>query len=272
MKLITPTIDLFYQDGKYDHLARCARVCYASEKTTNNEEFYNKLIERKHFSMLRHISYYFIINKDDLFYKSIVARISSYRESPYINYRIDKNSCYVSTNGQFIYENELFYNMISNWEVDTKTFCEKCPFKDLYRITICVTTHISTTRELNRVSPNNIAEQSTRYVNFGKKGGIGIAVPHFYHNLSPYRRFICRLAWRIYEYFYNKALKWGLPAQDAREFLPLTSYSKAVYTYTLKEWKHILDLRYFGTTGKPHPNAYNIASHIYNLFKLNELI
>lgn len=32
------------------------------------------------------------------------------------------------------------------------------------RYTFRVTTQISTSRELNRVSPNNIAEQSTRYV------------------------------------------------------------------------------------------------------------
>lgn len=33
-----------------------------------------------------------------------------------------------------------------------------------YEIYFKVTTQISTSRELNRVSPNNIAEQSTRYV------------------------------------------------------------------------------------------------------------
>lgn len=34
----------------------------------------------------------------------------------------------------------------------------------MMRYTFCIVTQISTSRELNRVSPNNIAEQSTRYV------------------------------------------------------------------------------------------------------------
>lgn len=34
----------------------------------------------------------------------------------------------------------------------------------MLRYTFKVVTQISTSRELNRVSPNNIAEQSTRYV------------------------------------------------------------------------------------------------------------
>lgn len=34
----------------------------------------------------------------------------------------------------------------------------------MMRYTFCVDTQISTSRELNRVSPNNIAEKSTRYV------------------------------------------------------------------------------------------------------------
>lgn len=272
MKLIEPTVEIWHEGAKYDHIAKCARICYASDKTSNNIDLYRRLIDNKHFSMLRHCTYYFIIPKKVSNYKSLVAKISSYSESPYINYRISNNYLYISTNGQFIYEHELLYNSIRDYRTDVDKFIQDCPFKDLIRVTVCVTTQISTTRELNRVSPNNIAKQSTRYVHFGKKGGIGIAIPHFYYNLSSYRRFICRLAWSIYEYFYNKAIKWGLPAQDAREFLPLASYSKAVYTYTIKEWKHILDLRYFGTTGKPHPNAYCIAKQIYDAFINNNLL
>ena len=46
------------------------------------------------------------------------------------------------------------------------------------RYTFKVITQISTSRELNRVSPNNIAEQSTRYVNLSKKNG-SICQPHW---------------------------------------------------------------------------------------------
>ena len=45
------------------------------------------------------------------------------------------------------------------------------PIPENERYTFVVTTQISTSRELNRTSPNNIMEQSTRYVNFYSKGG-----------------------------------------------------------------------------------------------------
>lgn len=84
-----------------------------------------------------------------------------------------------------------------------------------------VTTQISTSRELNRVSPNNIAERSTRYCNYSKdkfNNQISICKPYYYDNLE--------------------------------------------IADTVKEWRHIIDLRYYGTTGKPHPNAKIIAGLI----------
>ena len=52
--------------------------------------------------------------------------------------------------------------------------------------------------------------------------------------------------------------------QDARGVLPLDTATGCVYTYSVNQWRHILDLRYYGTTGKPHPNAKIIAGMIRN--------
>ena len=38
----------------------------------------------------------------------------------------------------------------------------------------------------------------------------------------------------------------------------------------LREWRHFFELRALGTTGKPHPQIYEIAKPL--LFKLNEYI
>ena len=50
--------------------------------------------------------------------------------------------------------------------------------------------------------------------------------------------------------------------QDARGVLPLDTATVCIYTYSIEEWRHIIDLRYYGTTGKPHPNAKIIAGMI----------
>ena len=50
--------------------------------------------------------------------------------------------------------------------------------------------------------------------------------------------------------------------QDARGVLPLDTATICAYTYSASEWRHIIDLRYYGITGKPHPNAEIIAGMI----------
>ena len=40
MEIIKPSCELWVQDDPMAHVARCARVCYASDKTTGNEAMY----------------------------------------------------------------------------------------------------------------------------------------------------------------------------------------------------------------------------------------
>lgn len=47
--------------------------------------------------------------------------------------------------------------------------------------------------------------------------------------------------------------------QDAREYLPLVTATKVAYSYNIKELIQVVNKRYYGTTGKPHPNAKIIA-------------
>lgn len=56
----------------------------------------------------------------------------------------------------------------------------------------------------------------------------------------------------------------GMHRQDARGVLPLDTATRCVYTYSINEYRHIIDLRYYGITGKPHPNARLIAGMIRN--------
>lgn len=45
---------------------------------------------------------------------------------------------------------------------------------------------------------------------------------------------------------------------------PLDTATRCIYTYSVREWRHIIDLRYYGTTGTPHPNCIIIAGMIRN--------
>ena len=267
MEIIKPQVELWVQDDPIAHVARCARICYASDKTTGNEAMYQRLIDSNHKSMLRHQSVYYIIP-----YKGWrLANLQRYEECPYLEFRYDSDYIYVSTNKQFVIEHNDFDESYREFEVDGLQF-ENTPLGfSLMRYTFKVVTQISTSRELNRVSPNNISEQSTRYVNLSKKGG-AICQPHWMTNkdvedwedddmksdrLIVYFR-SCEKSFENYDFL----LKIGMLPEDARGVLPIDTATVCAYTYTINQWRHIIDLRYYGTTGAAHPNAVIIAGMI----------
>ena len=61
MKIVDSKVEYWKQDDSVEHIARCARVCYASNKTTNNKEMCSALWRNKHRSMFRHAGVYYII-------------------------------------------------------------------------------------------------------------------------------------------------------------------------------------------------------------------
>lgn len=262
MKIIEPKVKLLSElnSSPESHIARCARVCYGKEYKEPNQETDKKmvdgLIKRGHLSMLRHASVY--INHLECATVYTQAHIIN---SPYWNCIL--NLGYASTNFQEFTQFDA--NIIPTIIIDNSKFLEACiknpKLFELYRMTFCITTQISTSRELNRVSPNNIAERSTRY--YSSKDGLEICKPWWYdndeHGLNQrdYNQY-CRFA----EEGYNRLLKNDMKPEDARGLLPLDTATKVIYTYSIREWQHILDLRLYDKTGKAHPNCHIVMQMV----------
>lgn len=274
MKIIEPKVELWRQEDAKAHVARCARVCYGKE-TGNDEATVKRLINSKHWSMFRHETVYAMIPME-LWYGNFGEVLNIYRASPYISWVTVRDYIYVSTNGNFMLDMEKYepvlYNEINNYRVSEEEFnsCETA-YNLFARWTFCVDTQISTSRELNRVSPNNIAEKSTRYV---YEDGT-ICRPHWIStkeadmfnednnaDLDEAMNVYLRGCKRSFEDYKILIDKHKLNRQDARGILPIDTATRCIYSYNILEWRAILDLRYYGTTGKPHPNAYIIASMI----------
>lgn len=274
MKIIEPKVELWRQEDAKAHVARCARVCYGKE-TGNDEATVKRLINSKHWSMFRHETVYAMI-PIELWYGNFGEILKGYKASPYISWVTVRDYIYVSTNGNFMLDIEkyepILYNEINNYRVSEEEFnsCETA-YNLFARWTFCVDTQISTSRELNRVSPNNIAEKSTRYV---YEDGT-ICRPHWIStkeadmfnednnaDLDEAMNVYLRGCKRSFEDYKILIDKHKLNRQDARGILPIDTATRCIYSYNILEWRAILDLRYYGTTGKPHPNAYIIASMI----------
>ena len=262
MELIEPEVKLLSELGitPESHIARCARVCYGREYKEPNQEADKKMVEglikRGHLSMLRHASMY-LGHIEDI-PQLLAMRIAN---SSYWNF----NEEYASTNLQEFMQSGFGKETVT--VIDNKQFLEDCAkhprLFELYRLTFCITTQISTSRELNRVSPNNIAERSTRFC--PANGGLTICRPWWIKspvddiavNALSYYNLACEA-----EKIYGNLLLRGMKPEDARGVLPLDTATKVIYTYSVQEWKHILDLRYYGTTGKPHPNCHVVMQMV----------
>ena len=284
MKFTEPQVEWWQQTSLAQHIARVGRICYKAkgkqpEDGMTEEEvkvFIQKRDEERckcfwesgHRSMYRHGTCYFFLPNEKGFPNHIWAYMSA---SPYVDYATKNHKVWISTNMQFLLEHKQMMDALNPYNVSEDEFIEKAMKYEcegalaILRMTIVVTTQISTSRELNRTSPNSIAEQSTRYCNLEKKGGVQIARPHWYDGGTRWQRMVYGLVCRVCEWGYNRLLNSGLKPQDARGVLPLDTYTVVAYTYTLAEWSHILDLRYHGTTGTPHPNAKMIGEKIRNI-------
>ena len=283
MIITEPQVEWWKQTSLAQHIARVGRICYKAKgkqpgKGMTEEEveaFIQKRDEERckgfwesgHRSMYRHGTCYFFLPNEKGFPNYIWAYLNA---SPYIDYATKNHKVWISTNMQFLLEHKDLMDALIPYDVSEDEFIEKAQKYEceeaftLIRMTMVVTTQISTSRELNRTSPNSIAEQSTRYCNLEKKGGVQIARPHWCDGGTRWQRMVYSLVCRVCEWGYNMLLKSGLKPQDARGVLPLDTYTVVAYTYTIAEWKEIINLRYHGTTGKPHPNAHLVAEQLRN--------
>ena len=277
MKIIEPSVMLWEQKDNISHVARCARICYGKE-TGNDSALYGSLERRNHLSMYRHETYYAAVptyKKNSIIWQCLAG----YMHCPYIKWLTYKNNTYIITNGNFIRDivkdNPVLFHMIYDNQITSEEAEQIEPiWKHFMRYTFCVVTQISTSRELNRVSPNNIAEQSTRYV---YEDGT-ICKPHWmtdeevdYLNNEPIFEDWCNSHKKASIFRdscndsfnkYKLLVDIGMQRQDARGVLPLDTATKCIYTYSIHEWRKIIDLRFYGTTGAPHPNAKIIAEMI----------
>lgn len=275
MKIIEPNVtkvtDFEGVNNFYKAAARAARICYASDKTDNDKELCERLIKLGHYSPFEHAIIYLDFNT--AYYKHIYDIFTDYvlnfiRKNKYTIY-FEKGNI-VAVNGRIFIEgiknfektnNLECYNIEEIFEQLSDAVVEAHKFKSFI-----VDSSISCTRELNTHKNNCYhCEQSTRYCNFSKdKFGNEVAFnrPYWYDTASTSKQDAWKFAMGQAEYNYLEALKEEFITDEARGILPIDTHSRAIYTATLEEWQHIIDLRLKGTTGKPHGDISFIADKI----------
>ena len=272
MKLIKPSVEILEQQsgiqGIYDMIELCGKTSYKSPIKGGKvaEDFVSARVNEGHYAVLEFGTVYLMYPSEN--------HIVKYDENPYSRIHLMDNGDFaVTTNMRVLVEN--------GWTTDLQYICEPTEYHEK-RYTARFITNIGVTREMCRHRTFSFCEQSTRYCNYnsGKFGGqVTYVIPAWAQSLhegeeqvySPFeitpKEAELMQAWYDSEKRYKAMLKSDSIPQEARSCLPLGTATEICVCGFKDAWDHFFALRYYGITGKPHPDMLNVATMCYNAFK-----
>lgn len=297
MKLIESKAELVLQqeglEGVYKQIEFCGRTCYKSEDKITEDSakgFVERMIKSNHTAMLEQGTVYLKIPCNWVHRLTHIGLCSKYIENPYSRthamyefldtpmpqYTTSTNMVpylAVTTNLRVLVEN--------GWLEDLKYICEPTQYHER-RYTMKFITDRGVSHELVRHRVFSFAQESTRYCNYSKDkfgGEITFIIPSWLKDTivdestfsydthidkwqsseDPVTsNFLQGIAWS--EKNYLTLLQNGRTPQEARQVLPNALKTEVCMTGFASDWRFFFDLRYYGETGKPHPDMELLAS------------
>ena len=128
-------------------------------------------------------------------------------------------------------------------------------------MTVKFTVDRAVANEIVRHRIASYAQESTRYCNYGAdKFGNEITVIEPCYLVKETKGWE---AWykacKVAEKMYFDMLDFGCLPEQARAVLPLSTKTELVMTANMREWRHFLNLRAAGATGRPHPQMLEVT-------------
>ena len=256
MKLIESKAEYIPQTDLYKHIELCGRTAYKSEdKITEDsaEGFVSRMIKSKHGAVLEHGTVYLIIperiQNSSEEYQLLIS-------NPYTKAILHDRDCYITTNYRVIIENDITHMLI--YTTEPTEFHEK-------RYTVKFTTDRGVSHELVRHRKFSFVQESQRYCGYDKDkfdNELTFIMPQWYIDskydsakLNEFDKYLEK-AESLYM-FYRDC---NMQPQEARAILPNATKTEVLMTGFASDWRFFFDLRYYGKTGKPHPDMELLAS------------
>lgn len=124
--------------------------------------------------------------------------------------------------------------------------------------------------EISRHRPVGITAESTRFCNYSQgkyDEEITVIKPCYWDEVNNGKDGVSYAIWENVcqqaEDAYISMTKNGIKPEEARAVLPQSLKTEVVVTATEAEWQHIVNLRYHGTTGRPHPQMLEVMDMAY---------
>lgn len=263
MNFVDMSIERIPQEDMMRHIEKCGRVCYKSEaKITPDsaKDFVEMLKNNAHGSVLEHGTVFLRIPYDsDISKEKSLLKIDKYNRNHWSRVvigGINDDYAYITTNYRVIADNE--------WEDDLQYMCEPTEHHKR-RVTFKFVHDIGIARDSNRHRAHSISEESTRFINYNKRGATFTASPFtaetceaFDHQRIPMVfenmwmgehedeiidldvwMFSCATS----TYCYNKLIQLGWKPQMARRVLNLGTKTETYYTAYVDEWREYIRKR-----------------------------
>ena len=276
MKLIKPSVEILEQgpglQGVYDMIELCGKTSYKSEVKGGEEakKFVDARINEGHLAVLEFGTVYLAMpitthySGDVCVYMNSpnYCRVTVSSGFKFVDIFGDKVDCWcITTNLRFIQENGL-------WNDVRELLCEPTEFH-VKRYCAKFTANIHVYKDLTRHRTMSFCIESTRYCNYTSEKKFGRSIKF----LSPVwlkpeetEEFSedCKTLENIY---FKWIEKHGWQPQQAAEFLCQDTAGDVCICGFPEDWSHLFDLRYRGTTGKPHPEVLNVATMLHKEFE-----
>ena len=276
-------------EGMYKAAELPGRICYGSQDKIapgTAEKFCKGLMKSNHGAPLEHGTVYLKVLKH-----SDWNDLDKYRFNKYSKYVESADYVYVTTNLRVLFEN--------GWMDDLQYWCEPTEYHER-RVQVRFTIDRFTGEEFLRHRVASFNRESTRYVLYTKDkfggGSIKYIIPVWMLDETKMKEIndhkdltITDFCKQVIEHeeghdnmtdvlvwmFALKACEWsyctltndfGWQAQQARTVLPCAISSPLIKTAFVSDWVHFFNLRAIGTTGKPHPQAFELADPLMKEF------
>ena len=274
MKYTNASYEIWEQEpgiqGIFKQIERAGRVCYKSEDNITEdsaEPFVQRMIDSKHTAVLEHGTVYLYIKHDehdgvdmgdpyDISLNLILNKFTVH------NSNFDTHESFFTTNLRVLVE-----NFPDDWRGILNKHCVDYDDRFIYRPTVHFTCNRQVSHEFVRHRVFSFAQESTRYCNYtkGKFGGeLTFIDPCWKCTKLQHEQLTSAL--RYAETYYKYLIDAGFQPQQAATVLPNALKTELVMTGTVEQWDGFFDLRARGTTGKPHPQAKELAEPLMNEF------
>lgn len=294
MKMIKPDAEILRDNNPYKLVERIGRTCYKSEdKITDDsyKKFVFNLIKREHFAMLEHGRVEFAVEGFDV-------PMEAFANIPAINVKMlteELPIAIVNVSLSHLYNpkwSALYPEVEPLFEVFKQVTEAAYIEADEAAIQEAAEDGITIRHQANYLFPYAtikficdrgvshefarhrcaVAQESTRYVNYanGKYGeDICFVEPTDFDNWADSAKSTFKYCCQTSEDGYKRMVnEYGMTPQQARAVLPNALKTEIILTMPRTQWNHFFNLRYFGTTGKPHPDAERVAGIAYSKYSL----